>query len=76
MTFNNTLKTFTFRYTLYIHKFSFSKNINSDAIAKIKFTFKTEHGRDPPELIVQPKIGEEAGCYENNFQRQCGARRA
>ena len=42
----------------------------------IKFTFKTEHGRDPPELIVQPKIGEEAGCYDNNFQRQCGARRA
>ena len=42
----------------------------------IKFSFKTDNGRDPPELIVQPKIGEEAGCYENNFQRQCGPRRA
>jgi len=42
----------------------------------IKFTFKAANGRDPPELIVQPKIGEEAGCYENNFQRQCGPRRA
>lgn len=42
----------------------------------IKFTFKNENGRDTPELIVQPRVGEEAGCYENNFQRQCGARRS
>lgn len=41
----------------------------------IKFSFKTENGRATPELIVQPRIGEEAGCYDNNFQRQCGARR-
>ena len=42
----------------------------------IKFVFKNENGRATPDLIVQPRIGEEAGCYDNNFQRQCGARRA
>ncbi|MBL8510093.1 MAG: hypothetical protein JNM52_00480, partial [Betaproteobacteria bacterium] len=41
----------------------------------IKITLKSTHGRDLPELIVKPKIGEEAGCYDTNFQRQCGPRR-
>ena len=41
----------------------------------IKFTFKNDNGRETPDLIVQPHIGEEAGCYDNNFLRQCGARR-
>lgn len=42
----------------------------------IKITMKTDHGRDVPDLVVALRVGEEAGCYENQFQRQCGARRA
>jgi general secretion pathway protein J len=42
----------------------------------VKIVVKTDNGRDVPELVVSLKMGEEAGCYENAFQRQCGARRA
>ena len=31
--------------------------------------------RDAPPLVVSLRLGEEAGCYDNAFQRQCGARR-
>ncbi|HEX4857702.1 MAG TPA: prepilin-type N-terminal cleavage/methylation domain-containing protein [Usitatibacteraceae bacterium] len=42
----------------------------------IRIRVKSETGRDVPELVVAPKIGEEAGCYDNGFQRQCAPRRA
>ena len=42
----------------------------------VKFSIKTDQGRDVPDLVVALKLGEEAGCYENAFQRQCPARRA
>lgn len=42
----------------------------------VKISIKTDLGRDVPELVVALKLGEEAGCYENAFQRQCPARRA
>jgi hypothetical protein len=28
-----------------------------------------------PEFVVAMHLGEEAGCFENSFQRQCGPRR-
>ena len=42
----------------------------------VKISVKTDLGRDVPDLVVALKLGEEAGCYENAFQRQCPARRA
>ncbi|MEQ1517987.1 MAG: type II secretion system protein GspJ [Usitatibacteraceae bacterium] len=42
----------------------------------IKLTLQVENGRDAPPLIVSLRLGEEAGCYDNAFQRQCGPRRA
>ncbi len=42
----------------------------------VKVAVKTDLGRDMPELVVALQLGEEAGCYENAFQRQCGSRRA
>ena len=42
----------------------------------VRIVVKTDLGRDVPELVVALKLGEEAGCYENAFQRQCGSRRA
>lgn len=42
----------------------------------IKISVKADSNRNVPELVVALKLGEEAGCYENGFQRQCGARRA
>lgn len=42
----------------------------------IRITLKTALGRDVPVLVVALKLGEEAGCYDNAFQRQCGSRRA
>lgn len=42
----------------------------------VKIVVKADNGRDVPELVVALRMGEEAGCYDNAFQRQCGARRA
>jgi general secretion pathway protein J len=42
----------------------------------IRVNIATASGRSVPPLIVNLKLGEEAGCYDNNFQRQCGSRRA
>ena len=42
----------------------------------IKITLQVDNGRDVPPLIVNVRLGEEAGCYDNAFQRQCGPRRA
>ena len=41
----------------------------------IKLTLQVDNGRDVPPLVVGLRLGEEAGCYDNAFQRQCGARR-
>ena len=41
----------------------------------IKLTLEVDTGRNVPPLIVNLRLGEEAGCYDNAFQRQCGARR-
>lgn len=41
----------------------------------IKLTLEGDNGRDAPPLVVSLRLGEEAGCYDNAFQRQCGARR-
>lgn len=41
----------------------------------IKLTLQVDNGRDVPPLLVNLRLGEEAGCYDNAFQRQCGARR-
>ena len=42
----------------------------------IKITVQVDNGRDVPPLVVSLQLGEEAGCYDNAFQRQCGPRRA
>ena len=42
----------------------------------IKLSFNTGHGRTLPDLVIALQLGEEAGCYDTNFQRQCGPRRA
>ena len=41
----------------------------------IKLTVQTENGHDVPPMVVSLRLGEEAGCYDNAFQRQCGPRR-
>ena len=41
----------------------------------IKLTLQVDNGRDVPPLVVSLRLGEEAGCYDNAFQRQCGPRR-
>ncbi|MBL8519165.1 MAG: prepilin-type N-terminal cleavage/methylation domain-containing protein [Betaproteobacteria bacterium] len=42
----------------------------------IKVTFKSAGTRAIPDLVVAPRMGEEAGCYDNGFQRQCPPRKA
>ncbi len=42
----------------------------------VRLRIKLDNGRDLPEIVVAIKVGEEAGCYESNFQRRCGPRRA
>ena len=41
----------------------------------IRITMQVDDGRNVPPLIVSLRLGEEAGCYDNAFQRQCGPRR-
>lgn len=41
----------------------------------IKISLQVDNGRDVPPLVVSLRLGEEAGCYDNAFQRQCGSRR-
>lgn len=41
----------------------------------IRITLQVDNGRDVPPLVVSLRLGEEAGCYDNAFQRQCGPRR-
>jgi general secretion pathway protein J len=40
----------------------------------IRLTVETSRGRDVPPLIIAPRLGEEAGCLQSNFTRNCGAR--
>lgn len=40
----------------------------------IRLRVETSRGRDLPDIIVAPRLGEEAGCLNNNFVRQCGSR--
>ena len=42
----------------------------------IKITLQVDDGRDVPPLVVSLRLGEEAGCYDNAFQRACGPRRS
>lgn len=41
----------------------------------IRIALKTDPGGDLPALVVALRLGEEVGCYDNAFQRQCGSRR-
>ena len=41
----------------------------------IRITLQADDGRNVPPLIVSLRLGEEAGCYDNAFQRNCGPRR-
>ena len=41
----------------------------------VRLRVKLEGGAQLPEFIVAMHLGEEAGCFENSFQRQCGPRR-
>jgi general secretion pathway protein J len=40
----------------------------------IRLSIETSRGRDVPPLIIAPRLGEEAGCLNSNFTRNCGAR--
>ena len=42
----------------------------------VRMRIELQNGKSLPEIVVALRIGEEAGCYETNFQRQCGPRRA
>jgi general secretion pathway protein J len=42
----------------------------------IRLTVKLDHGRDIPPMIIGLRVGEEAGCFDTGFSRQCGPRRA
>ena len=41
----------------------------------VKMKIETVRGRDVPDLVFGLRIGEEAGCLEQNFVRACGPRR-
>ena len=40
----------------------------------LRFEIETTRGRDVPTMVINLKVGEEAGCLATNFTRQCGAR--
>lgn len=42
----------------------------------VRITLKLDHGRDIPPIVIAMRVGEEAGCYDANFSRQCGPRRS
>jgi general secretion pathway protein J len=41
----------------------------------IRLHIRTEDGAPQPEMVVRLNLGEEAGCLENAFQRNCRPRR-
>jgi general secretion pathway protein J len=40
----------------------------------LRLQIETTRGRDVPTMVINLKVGEEAGCLATNFTRQCGAR--
>jgi len=40
----------------------------------LRLQVETTRGRDVPAMVVNLKVGEEAGCLATNFTRQCGSR--
>jgi general secretion pathway protein J len=41
----------------------------------VRMRVKLQDGVELPEFTVAMRLGEESGCFENSFQRQCGPRR-
>jgi general secretion pathway protein J len=41
----------------------------------VKLKVKLAGGEELPDFLVAMRLGEEAGCFENSFQRTCGPRR-
>jgi len=41
----------------------------------VRMRVKLQGGAELPDFVVAMRLGEEAGCFENSFQRQCGPRR-
>ena len=41
----------------------------------VRVRIRLEDGSTQPEMIVRMNLGEEAGCLENAFQRNCRPRR-
>jgi general secretion pathway protein J len=41
----------------------------------VRMRLRLAGGAELPEFVVALRLGEEAGCFENSFQRQCGPRR-
>jgi len=41
----------------------------------VKLKVKLADGQQLPDFVVAMELGEEAGCFENSFQRTCGPRR-
>jgi general secretion pathway protein J len=41
----------------------------------LRMSIRTARGEVLPDLVMRLVVGEEAGCYENAFQRQCRPRR-
>jgi len=41
----------------------------------VRMRVRLQGGVELPEFVVAMHLGEEAGCFENSFQRQCGPRR-
>ena len=41
----------------------------------VRVRFETVRGRSVPDLVFGLRVGEEAGCLEQSFIRQCGPRR-
>jgi general secretion pathway protein J len=41
----------------------------------VRLRVRLQGGAELPEFVVAMHLGEEAGCFENSFQRQCGPRR-
>jgi general secretion pathway protein J len=41
----------------------------------VKLRVKLADGTELPDFVVAARLGEEAGCFENSFQRTCGPRK-
>jgi general secretion pathway protein J len=52
-----------------------SWNVSTRIPQLVKLKVKLAGGEELPEFVVATRLGEEAGCFENSFQRTCGPRR-